>query len=89
MNYLKALLMSKTIQGILLTVGGALVKYAETSFPQYAVLINTVAGMLISGGAVHGIHGRIMAAGPIAPSPTSPTGGEATAFDGTGGELPK
>jgi hypothetical protein len=99
MNYLKALLMSKTIQGILLTVGGALVKYAETSFPQYAVLINTVAGMLISGGAVHGIHGRIAAAGPIVkppltlPSPSEGRGekgnGEAASFDGTGGDLPK
>lgn len=67
MKNLKRLLQSKTIQGILATVAGALVKYAEAAFPDHQVLINSLSGMLLSGGAVHAIHGRIAASGPLAP----------------------
>jgi hypothetical protein len=99
MNYLKALLMSKTIQGILAIELGALVKYLESSFPEHSALINFLATTLISGGGAHAIHGRLQAAGPIVkppltlPSPAEGRGvngsGEAASFDGTGGDLPK
>lgn len=69
MNFFKNLLRSKTIQGILFTVGGALVKFAETSYPQYAIPINVVASAFISGGAVRAIMGRIVAQGPITDDP--------------------
>jgi hypothetical protein len=65
MKMLSKLLSSKTIQGILVTVGGALVKFAETSYPEYSKVIDMLSIALITGGSVHGIYGRIMAAGPI------------------------
>jgi hypothetical protein len=69
MDFLKNLLASKTIQGIISTVGGALVLFADSSYPQYTVPIKTCAAALISGGAVHAVHGRIVAQGPITSSP--------------------
>ena len=65
MNYLKKLLSSRAIQGVLITLGGALVKFAESAFPEYAKVIDLISVAMITGGSVHGIYGRILAAGPI------------------------
>jgi len=65
MSYIGMLLASKTIQGILITVAGALLRFFEEAYPEYKGAIQYLEASLISGGAVHGIHGRREAKGPI------------------------
>jgi len=73
MNFFKKLLESKAIQGDLSMAVGALILSLETAYPMYAPLIDKLSIILLSGGFMHSVHGRITAAGPITDTaPTAP-----------------
>ncbi len=91
---IKKLAKSRTIQGIAVAAIGIIINHVKELLPpeilqQYGPLFTTIIGSTEAGGLALAWYGRMKAAGPILPSPTSPTGGEATSFDGTSGELPK
>ena len=98
--FLLALAKSRAIQGLVSIAVGTVIAYAKAHLPASVIdvageLITTGAASLQVGGLGWAFYGRVKAAGPIElpPSPTPPTGGgatsQATAFNGTGGELPE
>lgn len=98
MNYIKRLIRSKTIKGIIAAAIGGIVGQiplllTPEILAQYGPALQGVAALLQAGGLSFATYGRIKATSPLTPPPdsitrgqASPPRGEGDDFDGTGTE---